>query len=111
GTVNPLSEIIAAAHRVGARVLVDAAQSVAHLPLSVADLDADFLAFSGHKLYGPTGIGVLYAKHELLDEMEPVQFGGDMVASVAVDHASWCMPPVKLEAGPPPIPEAIGPRA
>lgn len=108
GTINPLSQIVQAAHRVGARVLVDAAQSVAHLPINVQELDVDFLAFSGHKLYGPTGIGVLYAKPELLESMEPVQFGGDMVASVSVESASWDMPPGKFEAGTPPIAEVIG---
>lgn len=108
GTIVPLRQIIQKAHAVGARVLVDAAQSAAHLPIDVSYLDCDFLAFSGHKLYGPTGIGVLYAKQELLEAMPPVFGGGDMIREVFRTHATWNDVPWKFEAGTPPIAQAIG---
>ncbi len=108
GVTNPVAEIIAAAHRVGALVAIDAAQAVGHLAVDVQALDADFLAFSGHKMFGPTGIGVLYGKKALLERLEPVVFGGDMVSEVTLDHATWNELPHKFEAGTPPIAEAIG---
>ncbi len=108
GTINPIAELIREAHAAGARVLVDGAQSVPHLPLNVAALDADFLVFSGHKMLGPTGIGVLYAKPELLDAMDPLLTGGEMISRVWDDHATWAEPPQKFEAGTPHIAGAIG---
>lgn len=107
-TINPLAEIIALAHEHGARVLVDGAQAVSQLPVNFADLDADFYAWGGHKTYGPTGIGVLHGKKELLREMPPVVGGGGMIASVSRDGASWASVPDKFEAGTPPIAEAVG---
>ena len=89
GTINPVKELAERAHAVGATVLVDGAQSVPHLPVDVEDLDCDFLAFSGHKMMGPTGIGALYAKREILDEMEPFLVGGEMVLEVWNDRATW----------------------
>src|SRR5699024_5863201 len=79
GTINPIRDMITAAHKVGAKVLIDGAQAVAHLPVDVQALDCDFYAFSGHKLYGPTGIGILYGKYDLLEAMPPWQGGGDMI--------------------------------
>ena len=108
GTVNPLARLIERAHRVGALVLVDAAQAVARFPLDVARLDCDFLAFSGHKMLGPTGIGVLYAKPALLEAMEPAQGGGGMIRSVEEDRSEWAEPPWRFEAGTPPIAQAAG---
>jgi cysteine desulfurase/selenocysteine lyase len=108
GTIPPLRRIIALAHAQGARVLIDAAQSLSHQRLDVTRLDADFVAFSGHKIYGPTGIGVLYAKRELLEEMPPVTGGGSMVVRVDRQGAEWNEIPWKFEAGTPPIAEAIG---
>jgi len=108
GTINPIKEIVAKAHSVGAKVLVDAAQSVPHLPVDVVDLDCEFLAFSGHKMLGPTGIGVLYVKLEVLEEMEPFQRGGEMVRQVWPDRATWNDLPYRFEAGTPNIADAIG---
>ncbi|TCP55680.1 cysteine desulfurase/selenocysteine lyase [Tumebacillus sp. BK434] len=108
GTIHPLQELAALAHRQGAVLIVDAAQSAAHHPLDVQQLDCDFLAFSGHKLYGPTGIGVLYGKSGLLADTEPVQYGGEMIDEVELFDASWKDAPWKLEAGTPPIAEAAG---
>ncbi len=108
GTVNPVKKIIKAARRQKIPVLVDAAQAVNHLPVKVQQLDCDFLAFSGHKLYGPTGIGVLYGRHELLDQMPPAQGGGDMIAYVTFEKTMYNVLPYKFEAGTPPIAEAIG---
>jgi cysteine desulfurase/selenocysteine lyase len=108
GTIPPLRRIIGLAHAHGARVLIDAAQSLAHHRLDVSRLDADFVAFSGHKMYGPTGIGVLYGKRELLEEMPPVVGGGSMVVRVDRQGAEWNEIPWKFEAGTPPIAEAIG---
>ena len=108
GTINPVRELAESAHAVGAKVLVDAAQSVPHMPVDVADLDCDFLAFSGHKMLGPTGIGALYARPELLEEMEPFMRGGDMVLEVWNDRATWNEVPIKFEAGTPNIADAIG---
>ena len=108
GTIPPLRELIDRAHRVGARVLIDAAQSLAYGPLDVTELDADFVAFSGHKLCGPTGVGVLYAKPEHLEAMPPVLGGGSMVLRVDCHCADWNDVPWKFEAGTPPIAQAIG---
>lgn len=108
GTINPTKELVAAAHQVGAITVVDAAQSVPHLPVDVQDLDCDFLAFSGHKMCGPTGIGILYGKRALLEEMPPFLGGGDMIRRVTIDGSSWNDLPWKFEAGTPSIAEGIG---
>jgi cysteine desulfurase/selenocysteine lyase len=108
GTVLPIGEMIGAAHAAGAKVLIDASQSVAHAKVDVLALDCDFLVFSGHKLYGPTGIGVLYGKEELLDAMPPYQGGGDMIASVSLERTTYAPLPAKFEAGTPPIAQAAG---
>ncbi len=108
GTVFPLKKMIKAAHDVGAKVLVDGCQYVVHQKADVQDLDCDFLAFSGHKTYGPTGIGVLYGKAELLDAMPPYQFGGDMVNVVTYQTTTFDVPPARFEAGTPAIVQAIG---
>src|SRR5688572_203695 len=108
GTINPVEQIIEAAHNVGALVLLDAAQSVPHLPVDVQGLDVDFLAFSGHKMCGPTGIGVLYGKRKLLEEMPPFMGGGDMISMVTLEGFAPNDLPWKFEAGTPAIAEAIG---
>jgi cysteine desulfurase/selenocysteine lyase len=108
GTVNPVAELTAMAHRVGAVVVVDGAQALPHLRVDVRALDCDFYAFSGHKLYGPTGIGVLYGREKLLNRMPPWQGGGGMIETVTFDAASWAPPPTRFEAGTPPIAEAVG---
>jgi cysteine desulfurase/selenocysteine lyase len=108
GTVNPAWEIVARARAAGARVLVDAAQSVPHMPVDVAALDADFMAFSGHKMCGPGGIGVLYGRPELLEEMPPFLTGGGMIGRVGYEEATWDELPAKFEAGTPAIAEAVG---
>jgi cysteine desulfurase/selenocysteine lyase len=108
GTVNPVKEIVRSAHGKGALVLVDGAQAVNHRPVDVRDLDADFYAFSGHKLFGPTGIGVLYGKAALLEEMPPWQGGGDMIESVTFAKTTYNVLPHKFEAGTPNIAGAIG---
>ncbi|MCZ6677865.1 MAG: cysteine desulfurase [Candidatus Poribacteria bacterium] len=108
GTINPIQDITAAAHAVGAKVLIDAAQSVPHLPVDVQQMDCDFLAFSGHKMCGPTGIGVLYGKLDLLEEMPPFLVGGSTIRSVQREHSIYADPPAKFEAGTPSIAEAIG---
>lgn len=108
GTITPLETIADLAHQRGAKVLVDAAQLVAHGPWNVQRLDLDFVAFSGHKLYGPTGVGVLYAKRELLEAMPPMLGGGSMVQRVTLTEAEWTEIPWKFEAGTPPIAQAIG---
>lgn len=111
GVCNDLNPIIARSHAVGARVLVDAAQSIAHQPIDVRETNCDFLAFSGHKMLGPTGIGVLYIKKEVQTEMPPLFFGGGMILSVSDTNASWQQAPQKYEAGTPPIAQAIGLKA
>ncbi len=108
GTVNPVKEIVRRAHAAGAVVLVDAAQSVPHMPVDVQDLDCDFLAFSGHKMCGPTGIGVLYGKEALLEAMPPFLGGGDMIRKVEWESATWNRLPWKFEAGTPAFVEGIG---
>ncbi len=108
GTVNPIAEIIQAAHAKGAKVLVDGAQAIPHLSVDVRALDCDFYVFSGHKIYGPTGIGVLYGKYALLDSMPPYQGGGDMIASVTFEKTLYKKPPYKFEAGTPHIAGVIG---
>lgn len=107
GTLNPVKELIEAAHRVGAKVLVDGAQAAPHMSVNVRDLNADFYLFSGHKFYGPTGIGVLYGKAELLNEMPPYQGGGDMIDQVTFEKTTYNVLPMKFEAGTPIIAEAI----
>lgn len=108
GTVNPIAEMAHQAHKAGALILVDGAQSAPHLPVDVRELDADFYAFSGHKMLGPTGIGILYGKRELLDEMSPWMGGGDMISRVTLEGSSWNELPYKFEAGTPAIAPAIG---
>ncbi len=108
GTINPVADIIARAHARNVPVLLDGAQSIAHLPVDVQALDCDFYAFSGHKLYGPTGIGVLYGKAALLDAMPPYQGGGDMIRSVSFEVTTYNALPAKFEAGTPNIAGAIG---
>jgi len=103
GTINPLGKIIAAAHRRGALAVVDAAQSMPHMPVDVQAMDCDFLAFSGHKMLGPTGVGVLYARYDLLEAMEPYQSGGEMISRVRLEGATWNDVPWKFEAGTPNI--------
>ncbi len=108
GTILPLKKIISASHKVGAKVLVDACQLAVHQKVDVQDLDCDFLAFSGHKTYGPTGIGVLYGKYDILDTMPPYQYGGDMVNIVTYQSTTYDVPPARFEAGTPAIVQAIG---
>ena len=108
GTVNPVRELADAAHARGALVLVDGAQSAPHFQVDVSALGCDFFACSGHKLYGPTGIGVLFGRAELLERMPPWQGGGGMIASVTLERATWAEPPARFEAGTPPIAGAIG---
>jgi len=108
GTINPARQLVQAAHEVGALAMVDAAQSVPHLPVDVQSLDCDFLAFSGHKMCGPTGIGVLYGRRELLEAMPPFMGGGDMIQRVTLAGSTWNELPWKFEAGTPSIAEAIG---
>jgi cysteine desulfurase/selenocysteine lyase len=108
GTINPVKDMVAKAKAVGAVTLVDGAQSIAHVPVDVLDWDCDFFVFSGHKLYGPTGVGVLYGKLELLKAMPPWQGGGDMIHSVSFEETTYAAPPARFEAGTPPIAEVIG---
>lgn len=108
GTVNPVKRIIDAAHAVGAYALVDAAQAIQHIPIDVRELDCDFLAFSGHKIYGPTGVGVLYGKRELLEQMPPWQGGGEMIKEVRFEKTTYNELPFKFEAGTPDFIGVIG---
>jgi len=108
GTILPIRDITNLAHSVGAQVLVDGCQGIVHGPVDVQDLEVDFYVFSGHKLYAPNGIGVLYAKGDLLSLMPPYQGGGDMIKSVTFERSEWAEPPAKFEAGTPPIVPAIG---
>ncbi len=107
GCLNPIKEIASLAHQVGAYLVVDGAQSAPHMPIDVQDLDCDFFAFSGHKMLGPTGIGVLYGKEEVLNRMSPVEFGGEMIDFVYEQEANWKELPWKFEAGTPNIAGAI----
>ena len=108
GTINDLAPLIARAKARGIITVVDAAQAVAHMPVDVQALGCDFLAYSAHKLYGPTGIGILYGRYDLLDAMPPYQSGGDMILSVSFERTLYAAPPAKFEAGTPPIVEVIG---
>ncbi|AJD47166.1 Cysteine desulfurase, SufS subfamily protein [Isoalcanivorax pacificus W11-5] len=108
GVINPVAEIIRRARAVGATVLLDAAQAVAHFPVDVQALDCDFLVFSGHKLFGPTGIGVLYGRQALLETMPPYQTGGEMIETVTFEASTWNQLPYKFEAGTPHIAGAVG---
>lgn len=108
GTITPAEKIVDMAHAVGAKVLFDGSQSVMHMPIDVQALDCDFYVFTGHKIYGPTGIGVLYGKEAVLETMPPFLGGGDMISSVTLEKSTWAELPAKFEAGTPPIVEAIG---
>jgi cysteine desulfurase/selenocysteine lyase len=108
GTVNPVAEIAARAHAAGAVVVVDGAQAAPHIPLDVAAIGADFYAWTGHKAYGPTGVGVLHGRGELLEAMPPFITGGHMISRVDDFESAWAEPPAKFEAGTSPIAEAIG---
>lgn len=108
GTINPVKEMIATAHAHGVPVLIDGAQSIPHMPIDVQDLDADFYVFSGHKVYGPTGIGVLYGKEAWLDKLPPYQGGGEMIKNVSFEHTTFNELPFKFEAG---TPDYIGSTA
>ena len=108
GTINPAQEIIRIAHEAGAKVLLDGAQSVPHFAVDVQALDCDFMVFSGHKIYGPTGIGVLYGKEDLLDQLPPYQGGGEMIARVSFEHTTFERLPYKFEAG---TPDYVGTHA
>jgi cysteine desulfurase/selenocysteine lyase len=108
GTVTPAERIVRMAHAHGAKVLFDGAQAVVHRPVDVQALDCDFYAWTGHKLYGPTGIGVLWGRRELLERMPPFLGGGDMISSVEYERSTWAEVPHKFEAGTPPILEGIG---
>lgn len=108
GTINPIEQIVQRAHAHDALVFVDAAQSIPHARIDVSGLDIDFLCFSGHKLYGPSGVGVLYGKRSLLQAMDPFMYGGHMIQTVGRSESTWSEPPAKFEAGTPPIVEIIG---
>lgn len=108
GTVNPIKELIAMAHGVGAEVVVDGAQAVAHVPVDVVDLDCDYFVFSGHKLFGPTGVGALYGRHQRLMELPPAFGGGGMIQRVTIEKSSYAEVPARFEAGTPPIAQVIG---
>lgn len=108
GTINPVTAMAELAHQHGSICIVDAAQSIGHMPIDVKRMGCDFLVFSGHKMCGPTGIGVLYGKKELLENLEPFLYGGDMIREVTFEHTTWNDVPWKFEAGTPPITEAIG---
>jgi cysteine desulfurase/selenocysteine lyase len=108
GTIVPIKEVVRMAHARGIPVLVDGAQGAVHLPVDVQELDCDFYAFTGHKLYGPTGIGVLYGRRELLEAMRPYQGGGEMIGTVTTERITYAPPPHRFEAGTPAIVQAIG---
>ena len=108
GTINPLTEIVAAAHAVGAVAVLDACQSVPHMKVDVAQLDVDFLAFSGHKTVGPTGVGIMWGRSALLEELPPFLTGGSMIADVSMTTATWAPAPAKFEAGVPNMAQAVG---
>jgi cysteine desulfurase/selenocysteine lyase len=108
GTINPIKEMIAQAHKYGVPVLIDGAQAAPHMPVDVQDLDCDFYAFSGHKMYAPTGSGIVYGKLELLEKMNPFQGGGDMIKTVTFEKTTYADPPNRFEAGTPAIASQIG---
>src|SRR5699024_270461 len=108
GTINPVKEVAKIAHEHGAVIVVDGAQGAPHLKVDVQDLDCDFYAFSGHKMCAPTGIGVLYGKKHLLDSMEPIEFGGEMIDFVGLYDSTWKELPWKFEGGTPIIAGAVG---
>ncbi|MDX8430750.1 MAG: cysteine desulfurase [Candidatus Algichlamydia australiensis] len=108
GTCNPIEEIVRAAHAVGAKVMIDGAQAAGHIPLDMQKINCDFYAFSGHKMYGPTGVGILYGKRELLEELPPYQGGGDMIERVSIEGTTFQGAPLKFEAGTPLIAQVIG---
>ena len=108
GTINPIKEIIELSHGVGAKVLIDGAQAASHIELDMQELDADFYAFSGHKMYGPTGVGILYGKLPLLEAMPPFMGGGDMIETVTMEKSTFQSSPIKFEAGTPSIASVIG---
>ncbi|MGH2749301.1 MAG: cysteine desulfurase [Actinomycetota bacterium] len=108
GTINPVRRLADAAHAVGARIVVDAAQAAPHVPIDVNELDVDFLAYSSHKMLGPTGAGALYGRFDLLEEMPPFHGGGEMIREVFPDHATWAEVPHKFEAGTPNIAQVVG---
>ncbi len=108
GTISPVAQVVERAHRVGALVCLDGAQAVPHLPVDVTAIGADFYAFSGHKMLGPTGIGVLHGRREVLDRLEPAWGGGEMIKEVWIDHAQWNDLPWRFEPGTPPIAGAVG---
>ena len=108
GTINPVKEMIAQAHKYGVPVLIDGAQAAPHMPVDVQDLDCDFYAFSGHKMYAPTGSGIVYGKLELLEQMNPFQGGGDMIKTVTFEKTIYADPPNRFEAGTPAIASQIG---
>ena len=108
GTINPIKEITQKAHAVGARVLIDGAQSTPHIKLDVRDIDCDFYTFSGHKMYGPSGIGGVYGKMEVWEEMPPYVTGGDMIMQVTLEKTTYAKPPARFEAGTPPITQVMG---
>ncbi|HEY5114221.1 MAG TPA: aminotransferase class V-fold PLP-dependent enzyme, partial [Nakamurella sp.] len=108
GTVNPVDLLVAAAQRVGALTMLDACQSVPHQSVDLGALGVDFAAFSGHKMFGPSGVGVLYGRHELLAEMPPFLTGGSMIEKVFIDHATYAPPPARFEAGVPMTSQAVG---
>lgn len=108
GTVNPVADVVRLAKQVGALTLIDGAQAVAHAPIDVQALGCDFYAFSGHKVYGPTGIGVLYGRRDILAQLPPWQFGGEMIKQVSYTESEFNLPPLRFEAGTPAIAEAVG---
>jgi len=108
GTINPVKEITQKAHAVGARVLIDGAQSSAHMKLDVRDIDCDFYTFSGHKMYAPSGVGGVYGKMDVWEEMPPYVTGGDMIMQVTLEKTTYAKPPARFEAGTPPITQVIG---
>jgi cysteine desulfurase/selenocysteine lyase len=108
GTINPIDDLVVMAHAAGALVFLDACQSVPHMPVDVSALGVDFAAFSGHKMLGPSGVGVLYGRHELLAAMPPFLTGGSMIEQVFIDHATYAAPPARFEAGVPMTSQAVG---
>lgn len=108
GTIHPIKKITEMTHKVGAIVVVDGAQGTAHLPLNVKEMDVDFYAFSSHKMYGPTGVGILYGKKEILEKMPPISGGGDMIEKVTFKKTTFAPPPLRFEAGTPMIGEVMG---